>query len=77
MEEGGGVDPMWVDAMEMIDGDLHWLLQLPHQTFWCQVGKTLSLMCQIHREVHVTCITANESDWVISDPVSMVFMSAC
>ena len=44
VEEGGGVDPMWVDAMEMIDGDLHWLLQLPHQTFWCQVGKTLMIL---------------------------------
>ena len=44
---------MWVDAMEMIDEDLHWLLRLPHQTFWCQVGKTLSLMCQVYREVTV------------------------
>ena len=47
VEEGGGVDPMWVDAMEMIDGDLHWLLQLPHQTFWCQVGKTLMILHNI------------------------------
>ena len=53
VEEGGGVDPMWVDTMEMIDGDLHWLLQLPQQTFWYQVGKPLSLMCQVYREVTV------------------------
>jgi len=35
--EGGEVDAMWVEAMELIDGDLHWLLQLPHQAFWSQV----------------------------------------
>ena len=31
------VDPLWMEALEMIDGDLHWLLQQTHHKFWCQV----------------------------------------
>ena len=31
------VDPLWLEALEMIDGDLHWLLQQTHHKFWCQV----------------------------------------
>ena len=33
------VDPLWLEALEMIDGDLHWLLQQTHHKFWCQVRK--------------------------------------
>jgi hypothetical protein len=31
------VEPLWMEALEMIDGDLHWLLQQTHHKFWCQV----------------------------------------
>ena len=31
------VDLLWLEALEMIDGDLHWLLQQTHHKFWCQV----------------------------------------
>lgn len=39
--KGGSVeeaDPLWLEALEMIDSDLHWLLQQPHHKFWCQVS---------------------------------------
>ena len=33
------VEPLWVESLEMIDSDLHWLLQQTHHKFWCQVRK--------------------------------------
>ena len=30
-------DPVWVEAMTMLDEDLMWLLQLDQHKFWCQV----------------------------------------
>lgn len=30
-------DPLWVETIAMLDEDLHWLLQLNHHKFWCQV----------------------------------------
>lgn len=43
--QGGGVggqarysvDPVWVEAVQMLDDDLHWLLQTEYHKFWSQV----------------------------------------
>ena len=31
----------WAERLQYISTDLHWLLQLPHQQFWCQVRKII------------------------------------
>ena len=31
----------WAERLQYISNDLHWLLQLPHQQFWCQVRKII------------------------------------
>lgn len=31
------VNPLWLEAMQLLDEDLHQLLQMDHQNFWCQV----------------------------------------
>ncbi len=36
-------DALWVEAIELIDADLHWLLLQPHQQFWCEVMYNQSL----------------------------------
>jgi len=28
----------WLERLRFIEDDLHWLLQLPHAKFWCQVN---------------------------------------
>jgi hypothetical protein len=49
------VDPLWMEALEMIDGDLHWLLQQTHHKFWCQVreNEVCIRRCEINMLVHV------------------------
>ena len=43
-----GTDPLWLDAMEMMDSDLHWLLQQPHHKFWCQVREVQRFLIKFH-----------------------------
>lgn len=36
------VDPLWVESTDMLDEDLHWLLQLEYHKFWSQASVVLS-----------------------------------
>ena len=38
LTETGGVDPVWVETMTLLDVDLKQLLQMSHHKFWCQVS---------------------------------------
>ena len=38
--DGVNVDPMWLEVMQLLDEDLHQLLQMDHHKFWCQVAGT-------------------------------------
>lgn len=33
----GALNPVWVEAMKLLDSDLQWLLRLDYSKFWCQV----------------------------------------
>lgn len=54
---------MWLEALELMDSDLHWLLCQPHQKFWCQVRAghvqdDYSLMCRVQGlSLCADCIT--------------------
>ena len=54
------VDPVWVESAEMLDKDLHWLLQLEYHKFWSQVCEVAlsyrSLdLCPIDHQDHISC----------------------
>ena len=59
----GNVDPLWIETLEMIDSDLHWLLRQPHQLFWCQCVYDPSLHLLLDSYLHHAprCLTACSS----------------
>ena len=34
---GADPDPLWIEAIQELDYDLHWLLKQSHPNFWSQV----------------------------------------
>ena len=39
----------WLERIKFIEDDLHWLLQLPHDKFWCQVSAVTTFMLSCRR----------------------------